>query len=129
MRLPKIERGEMELLHLCVGTHSALAATAMERPLVDAVLADFRSAPISDPLKGALTFLETMTLRPFELSAEHAKEALRSGATTEALKDAAAVATVFNIITRYADALDFAVPSASEFDRAAKMLLTRGYAS
>ena len=70
-----------------------------------------------------------MTLRPFDLSAEHAKEALRSGATTEALKDAAAVATVFNIITRYANALDFAMPSASEFDRAATMLLKRGYAS
>jgi AhpD family alkylhydroperoxidase len=113
----------------CVGTHGAVAAKTMERPLVDAVLADFRSAPISDPLKETLAFLETMTLRPFELSAEHAKEALRSGATTEALKNAVAVATVFNIITRYADALDFAVPSAAEFDRAAKMLLKRGYAS
>ncbi len=113
----------------CVGAHSAVAAKTIERPLVDAVLADFRSAPISDALKGTLAFLEIMTLRPFELSAEHAKEALRSGATTAALKDAAAVATVFNIITRYANALDFAMPSAAEFDRAANMLLKRGYAS
>ena len=113
----------------CVGAHSAVAAKTMERPLVDAVLADFRSAPISDALKGTLAFLETMTLRPFDLSAEHAKEALRSGATTDALKDAAAVGAVFNIITRYADALGFAMPSATEFDRAAGTLLKRGYAS
>ena len=113
----------------CVGAHGAVAAKTMERPLVDAVLADFRSAPISNALKGTLAFLETMTLRPFDLSAGHAKEALRSGATTDALKDAAAVATVFNIISRYACALDFAMPSASEFDRAANMLLKRGYAS
>jgi hypothetical protein len=36
---------------------------------------------------------------------------------------------VFNIITRYANALDFAMPAPLEFDRAASMLLKRGYAS
>jgi len=113
----------------CVGAHRAVAAKTMQRPLVDAVLADFRSAPISGALKGALAFLEIMTLRPMELSGEHAREALRSGVTAEALKDAIAVGTLFNIITRYADALDFAMPSAKEFDRAAGMLLKRGYAS
>jgi hypothetical protein len=39
------------------------------------------------------------------------------------------VDTLFNIITRYAGALDFALPSAEEFDRVANMLLKRGYAS
>jgi hypothetical protein len=93
------------------------------------VLTDFRSAPISKALKGALAFLEIMTLRPMELSAEHAKAAHRSDVTAAALKDAMAVGTLFNIITRYADALDFAMPSPKEFDRAAGMLLKRGYAS
>jgi AhpD family alkylhydroperoxidase len=113
----------------CVGAHGAVAAKATERPLVDAVLADFRSAPVSEPFKGALAFLEIMTLRPIELTPEHAKVVLRSGVSTEALKDAIAVGTLFNIITRYADALDFAMPSANEFERAATMLLKRGYAS
>lgn len=112
----------------CIGAHGAVAAKTMARPLVDAVLADFRSAPISGTLKGALAFLEIMTLRPMELSAQHAKAALRSGMTAESLKDAIAVGTLFNIITRYADALDFAMPSAKEFDRAAGVLLKRGYA-
>ena len=113
----------------CIGAHGAVAAKTMDRSSVDAVLTDFRSAPISEPLKAALTFLEIMTLRPMDLSAEHAAAALRSGVTTEALQDAIAVATVFNIIARYADALDFAMPSSKEFDRAATMLLKRGYAS
>ena len=113
----------------CVGAHGAVAAKATERPLVDAVLADFRSAPVSEPFKGALAFLEIMTLRPIELTPEHAKVVLRSGVSTEALKDAIAVGTLFNIVTRYADALDFAMPSAKEFERAATMLLKRGYAS
>ena len=97
--------------------------------MVDAVLADFRSAPISETLKGALAYLEIMTLRPMELSAEHAKAALRAELTAGTLKDAIAVGTLFNIITRYAGALDFAMRSAKEFDRAASMLLKRGYGS
>lgn len=113
----------------CIGAHGAVAAKTMERSLVDAALTDFRSAPLSEPLKAALAFLEIMTLRPMELSAEHATAALRSGVTTEALLDAIAVATVFNIIARYAEALDFAMPSAKEFDRAAAMLLKRGYSA
>ena len=47
----------------------------------------------------------------------------------EALTDAIAVGSLFSIITRYADALDFALPTDDEFDRAASMLLKRGYAS
>lgn len=113
----------------CVGAHGAVAARTMEQPLVAAALADYRSAPISGTLKGALAFLEIMTLRPLELSGQHARAALRSGVTADALQDAIAVGTLFNIITRYADALDFAMPSAKEFDRAAAMLLKRGYAS
>lgn len=113
----------------CVGAHGAVAAKTMTRPVVDAALADFRSAPITEALQGALVFLEIMTLRPMDLSADSAREALRSGVTNEALQDAAAVAAVFNIITRYADALNFAMPTAAEFDRAADMLLKRGYAS
>jgi AhpD family alkylhydroperoxidase len=112
----------------CVGAHGAVAAKTLERPLVDAVLADFRSAAIPGPLKGALAFLEIMTLRPMELSGDHARAALGSGVSAEALEDAIAVGTVFNIITRYADALEFAIPSTEEFDRAAGMLLKRGYA-
>ena len=113
----------------CVGAHGAVAAKTMQRPFVDSVLADYRAAEISEALKAALAFLEIMTLRPAELSAEHAKAALRAGVTAAALKDAIAVGAVFNIITRYALALDFAMPSAKEFDRAAGMLLKRGYAS
>ena len=44
-----------------------------------------------------------------------------------ALTDAIAVASLFAIITRYADALQFAIPTDAEFDKAADMLLKRGY--
>ena len=112
----------------CLGAHAAVAAKTMERSLVDAVLADYRSAPISEHLQSALAFLEIMTQRPGDLSSGHATAILRAGVPAEGLADAIAVGTLFNIITRYANALAFVVPSGKEFDRAAGMLLKRGYA-
>ena len=112
----------------CVGAHGAVAAKEIERSLVDAALADYRAAPISDGLKATLEFLEAMTLRPTELTSESAAAVFEAGVSAEALKDAIAVGAIFNIVTRYANALDFALPTANEFDRAASMLLKRGYA-
>ena len=113
----------------CVNAHGAVSAKELERSTVDAALADYHAAPISEGLKVTLEFLEAMTSRPTELTSKHAKAVLEAGVSVEALKDAIAVGAVFNIVTRYANALDFAVPTADEFDRAASMLLKRGYRS
>jgi uncharacterized peroxidase-related enzyme len=112
----------------CVGAHGAVAAKEMQRPAVDQAITDFRTAPISGALKAALAFLQVMTLSPGDLTADHAKAALGAGVSQEALTDAIAVGALFGIITRYANALEFATPTAEEFERAANMLLKRGYA-
>jgi uncharacterized peroxidase-related enzyme len=113
----------------CVRAHGAVAAKKIERTLVDTALDDYRAAPISDGLKATLGFLEAMTLRPGELSSTSTATVLKAGVNREALQDAIAVGAIFNIVTRYANALDFALPTANEFDRAADMLLKRGYGS
>ena len=113
----------------CVKAHGAVAAKEIERSLVDTALADYGAAPISDGLKATLGFLEAMTSRPTELTSENAAAVFETGVSSEALNDAIAVGAIFNIVTRYANALDFALPTADEFDRAASMLLKRGYAS
>ena len=89
----------------------------------------FVQPPIAESLKATLGFLEILTLRPTELTADDARAVLHAGVSTDALVDAIAVCALFSAITRYADALDFAVPTTNEFDRAASMLLKRGYAS
>jgi uncharacterized peroxidase-related enzyme len=113
----------------CVGAHGAIAAKVLERGPVDATLKDFRTAPISSGLKATLAFLETMTLRPTQLTAEDARAVVGAGVSVEALTEAIAVAAIFNIVTRNANALDFVMPTPDEFDGAAGMLLKRGYAS
>lgn len=113
----------------CVGAHGAVAAKELQRPALDAALADFRAAPMSEGLRATLAFLEIMTLQPAQLTAQTARNVLNADVSAEALSDAIAVGALFGIITRYANALDFALPTASEFDRAAGMLLKRGYKS
>ncbi|MFW6775417.1 carboxymuconolactone decarboxylase family protein [Nocardioides sp. CPCC 205120] len=111
----------------CIGAHRAIAVRGIDSETVDTCLTDYRSAPIPERLRATLAFLEAMTLHPDELNTVHAQAAFDAGASQAQLVDAAAVATVFNIITRYADALDFTVPTEQEFDKAAGMMLKRGY--
>jgi uncharacterized peroxidase-related enzyme len=112
----------------CVGAHRAIAVHGMDKAVADAALADYHTAPISEPLRATLAVLETMTLRPDELEDGQVRAVLAAGVTRRQLDDAAAVAAVFNIVTRYANALDFAIPTDAEFDKAAGMMLKRGYA-
>ena len=113
----------------CVGAHKAIAVKGMPPATVEAVHADYRTAPIPAGLVATLGFLEKMTRSPTALAAADASQVLESGVSRDALADAIAVATLINIVTRYADALKFAIPSATEFDKAADMLLKRGYGS
>ena len=111
----------------CVGAHGAVAVLGLGRDTVDAALHDPATAPIPDRLKAALVFLRTATVDPDGLSTADADIARSAGLGDGELYDAAAVAAVFNVITRYANALAFTIPSDEEFDKAAGMLLRRGY--
>jgi len=111
----------------CVGAHRAIAVKGMPKQTADAVLADYETAEISDGLRATLGFLEKMTRAPNELSAKDARTVLNARVSRAALEDAIAVATLFAVITRYANALQFAIPTTTEFDKAADMLLKRGY--
>jgi uncharacterized peroxidase-related enzyme len=112
----------------CVGAHGAIAAKEMPRRLVDEALGDFQAAALPEGLKATLTLLEKLTLTPSEVGPDDARAVLRAGVNPGAVEDAIAVASIFGIVTRYADALAFAIPTQAEFDKAADMLLKRGYA-
>ena len=108
----------------CVGAHGAIAARVLGRPVVDAALQDVQ---LPARLRATLAFLEVLTRTPDTLTPEDARRVLRQGISPQALEDAIAVAALFNVIGRCADALDYEVPGDTDFDRAAKRLLARGY--
>lgn len=111
-----------------MGAHGAVASQAFgDEKLVDAVLADYRTAPISEPLRATLAFLEKLTLHPEDVGPEDVVPLHALGLSDQALEDAIQVCTLFNIITRAADSFGFDLPSSASFHASARMLLKRGY--
>jgi alkylhydroperoxidase family enzyme len=93
----------------------------------DAVERDWRTAPVDEPLRATLGFLEKLTLRPGELTRDDAADVLAAGVTRQALVDAIYVAALFNMIVRLADSLGWDVPSFEEFQARADRMLAGGY--
>jgi alkylhydroperoxidase family enzyme len=83
---------------------------------------DWRTAPVGEPLRATLGFLETLTLRPEELSAEDAEAVLAAGVGEDALVDAIHIAALFNMIVRLADSFGWRVPSDEALARAGERL-------
>jgi alkylhydroperoxidase family enzyme len=92
-----------------------------------AVEADWRTAPIGEGLRATLGFLETMTLRPEELTPADARRVREAGVSDEALVDAIHVAALFNMIDRLADSLGWDVPPFESFFARADAMLAGGY--
>jgi alkylhydroperoxidase family enzyme len=74
------------------------------------VVADWRTAPVTPQIAAAFVFLEKLTLRPDELTADDAETAYAAGVSQQALRDAAAVCGMFSMIVRLADSLGWDVP-------------------
>ena len=88
---------------------------------------DWRSAPVPEPLRATLGFLEKLTLRPGELTPADAEAVRAAGVSDEALVDAIHVAALFNMIVRLADSLGWDVPAFDEFRARADRMLAGGY--
>jgi len=85
-----------------MGSHAAIAAELLsDRALIDAVLADYRSAPLSEPEKALLAFVEKLnadgaSIRQQDVDALHAH-----GWNDEAIYDAVTVCSLFNFYNRW----------------------------
>jgi len=94
----------------------------------DAVRADWRTAPVSPQVRAALGFIEKQTLRPDELTVADAEEAYAAGVSKQALRDAALVSALFNMIVRLADSFGWDVPAWEALKARAPMMIQGGYA-
>lgn len=99
--------------------------------MVDAVLADWRTAPVDPPLRAMLGHLEAVTLRPDEVGPADVAAVRDAGVSDEAIVDALMVCVYFNLIDRLADSFGFA-PISRTLGRRGLMehearFLARGY--
>lgn len=95
--------------------------------VVKAVLADYRTAPISGKLRAMLGFLEKLTLRPAEVGPADVAPLRAAGLSDEEVEDAIHVCAMFNLINRVADSLGFDLSTEEGYAGAARMLLKSGY--
>ena len=111
----------------CTKAHGAVAQLAYrDGEKVSAVLSDFDTADLSEPLRATLLMLGKLT-REHTVNADDMRSVLAAGASRQQIEDALAVCFSFNVISRLADAFGFFVPGPEAFEAGAKYLLARGY--
>jgi uncharacterized peroxidase-related enzyme len=94
---------------------------------IDAVLRDWRTAPLEPKLEAMLGFVEKLTLTPETVTAADARRLREAGLSANAIEDAIHVCTLFNVYDRLADSFEFDIPDEYGFAQSATTLLKRGY--
>jgi alkylhydroperoxidase family enzyme len=95
--------------------------------VVEAVLADWRTAPVDDRLRAALGFLEMVTLRPSAVTAKTVRPLRAAGLSDRAIREAVYVCFLFNALDRLADALDFTLPTNEDAKKIGDIAFRFGY--
>ncbi len=93
---------------------------------MQAVVADWRTAPVSEKVRSVLAFLEKLTLRPEHVGPADVEPMRQAGVTDQEIEDAIAICFLFNVITRLADSFAFEIVP-EKINLSAKMLYQRGY--
>lgn len=112
----------------CSHSHIAVAAKLYESSsLVDAVVKDYRSAPISEPEKALLAYLEKLTLTPSATAAKDVAQLHQAGWSDEAIYDAVTVCALFNFYNRWVDGSGVQDMSETGYALSAERLAAVGY--
>jgi uncharacterized peroxidase-related enzyme len=111
----------------CAGSHGAVASIDLGPEVIASVLADWRTAPVSEALRSALSFAEVLSLRPQDVTVDDVTPMRDAGLSAEAITDVVHICGIFATINRIADTVDFAVPDDEGQAASAQVLRKRGY--
>jgi len=98
------------------------------RSVVDAVLEDYRTAPISEREKALFAFIEKMNRQSSRLRKEDIEEVITAGWSEEAMYDAITVCALFNFYNIWIDATGVSDMTAAAYADSGKRLAAFGYA-
>jgi uncharacterized peroxidase-related enzyme len=116
----------------CQTSHGAAAAHLHEggQPTVDAVCADYKSAPISNKLKALLAIAEQVQIDGKRVTSELVESARAEGATDLDIHDTVLIAAAFCMYNRYVDGLATWQPREPEmYVQMGKRMAEQGYVS
>jgi uncharacterized peroxidase-related enzyme len=92
------------------GSHAGVASTDVGSEMSAAVLADWRTAPITNGLRSALGFAEKLTQQPENISVVDIAPMRVAGLTADEIDDVVHICAIFSTINRIADTAGFGVP-------------------
>lgn len=98
-----------------------------DRDLVDAVLEDFRTAPISDRERALFAFLEKVNRASNEVTQEDVDRVKTAGWSDDAVYDAVTVCALFNFYNVWIDATGVRDMPAMAYAMSGKRLAEGGY--
>ena len=93
------------------------------------MLADYRTAPITEAERALFGYLEMVTLRPASIRAEDVAKLRAADWSAEAIYDAVMVCGLFSFYNRWIDATGVQDMTAKDYQASGKRLAARGYAS
>ncbi len=94
---------------------------------MDAVLEDFRTAPISDAEKALFGFIELVNRASNQVTKADVDAVVAAGFTEEAVYDAITVCALFNFYNTWIDATGVGDMPAELYDMSGQRLAARGY--
>ena len=137
-----LTRGERELIaahvsklndcHFCHTSHATFAALQLDGgwDVLDAVIDDPSTAPISDKLKALLAIATKVQHGGLEVTDHDVAAARAEGATDVEIHDAVLIAAAFCMFNRYVDGLATWAPAdRSDYAETAAMIVEHGYAA
>ena len=98
-----------------------------DRALVDAVLADYRTARITGAERALLEFVEKLNASAHELTQADVDRVLAAGWEQEAVHDAVAVCALFNFYNRWVDGNGIPDQARESYQAGGKRIASRGY--
>jgi len=98
-----------------------------DRPLVTAVLEDYRTAPIGDREKALFAFIEKVNRESSRLQKEDVDGVKAAGWSEEALYDAITVCALFNFYNKWIDATGVSDMPAAAYAVSGERLAAFGY--
>ena len=99
----------------------------MDAGVVEAVLKDWRSAPVEARLRSALGYIEKLTQEPEKVERADIEALHAAGLNDHAILEASYVVFLFSVMDRLADAFDFTIPEAHQVEATGEFLHKRGY--
>jgi uncharacterized peroxidase-related enzyme len=116
--------------HFCHASHRAAAAHHLggDYTVVDAVRADYQSAPVSAKLKALLTIAGQVQEGGKQVAGADVERARAAGATDVEIHDTVLIAAAFCMFNRYVDGLATWTPTAETlYDEMGQRMAHQGY--